>query len=190
MKLPITLSFKLLSLTNHIQILSSSGNLLGYARQKMFKLKEDLRILSPQDNEIYNIQADRIWDFSPTYSIFKSPSAKLGSISREGLRSLWSASYQINAPQGVFEIHEENPWVKFLDSLVGQLPIIGIFTGYLFHPAYIISHKNTPVARLEKQPAFWEGRFELTQIKELDDPTKELLVLGSIVVLIMERSRG
>ena len=59
-----------------------------------------------------------------------------------------------------FEVHEENAWVKVIDAVIGELPIIGMFTGYLFNPAYIVSRTdNTPVARLQKQPAFFEGKF-------------------------------
>ena len=196
MKFPITLSFKLLSLTTHIQILSASGDLLGFAKQKWFKLKEDLRIFSPSEVELYNIQANKIWDFSPTYTISRSHhDTVLGTISRQGVRSIWSAHYNITCNDGayqnkVLEVHEEDPWTKFFDAWLGSIPILGMLTGYVFNPAYIISAAGTPIARLQKQPAFWEGQFELSSVKELDDQTKEILTLSSLVVLIMERSRG
>ena len=39
-----------------------------------------------------------------------------------------------------------------------------MFTGYLFNPAYLINRiGGQTVARLQKQPAFFEGKFQLTQ---------------------------
>jgi hypothetical protein len=48
------------------------------------------------------------------------------------VRSLWKAHYLVEGPKGApaLEIHEESAWVKFLDSVVGEIPLVGLFTGY------------------------------------------------------------
>lgn len=73
------------------------------------------------------------------------------------MRSIWKASYDIfnTSGQQVLKIHEENAWVKVMDALVGELPVVGMFTGYLFNPAYLIERMDgTVLMRLAKQPAF------------------------------------
>ena len=63
------------------------------------------------------------------------------------------------------QIHEENGWIKVMDALLGELPLVGMFTGYFFNPSYIVARlDNTPVARLKKQPAFFEGAFGLAKL--------------------------
>ena len=44
------------------------GNLIGYVKQKMFKLKEDINIFADenQTQQRFNIKADRVIDFSAT----------------------------------------------------------------------------------------------------------------------------
>ena len=59
------------------------------------------------------------------------------------MRSIFKANYEIHdaADQQVMKIHEENGWIKVSDALVGELPVVGMFTGYMFNPAYI-SNEN------------------------------------------------
>ncbi len=72
MNYPIELSFKLLALASQIYIRDGGGNLIGYCKQKMFKLKEDINIFADegQTHLLYNIKADRVIDFSAKYMLF------------------------------------------------------------------------------------------------------------------------
>ena len=164
MNYPLELSFKLLAIASQIYIRDANGQLLGYVKQKLFKLKEDINIFADesQTQHLYNIKADRVLDFSAKYNFTDAAGNNLGSIKRQGMRSIWRANYDIfdAASNQVMKINEENGWVKVIDSLVGELPLVGMFTGYFFNPAYLVSRiDGTPVARLQKQPAFFEGKF-------------------------------
>jgi hypothetical protein len=33
----------------------------------------------------------------------------------------------------VMTVQEENGWIKVLDALMGEVPVVGMFTGYLFN---------------------------------------------------------
>ncbi len=49
---------------------------------------------------------------------------------------------------------------------------------------------GTPAMRLTKQPAFWEGRFQIDKLGELN-PREELnLFLSFLMLVLLERSRG
>lgn len=195
MNYPLELSFKILALASQIYIRDANGNLLGYVKQKMFKLKEDIRVFADegQTDLRFGIKADRVLDFSANYSITDANGNLLGSIKRKGMRSIWKAHYMIfdASNQQVMEIHEENAWIKVIDALVGELPIVGMFTGYLFNPAYIVSRMNNQaVVRLQKQPAFFEGKFQLEPQGQMNEQEETLVLLSVLAMILLERSRG
>jgi hypothetical protein len=90
-----------------------------------------------------------------------------------------------------FSIREENPWARVLDSLLGQIPLVGILTRDLCHPSYAATRSGgRPAMRLTKQPAFFEGRFRIDKLGELT-PREELnLMLSFPMLVLLERSRG
>ncbi len=195
MNFPIELSFKILALASQIYIRDASGNMIGYVKQKMFKLKEDINIFSDesQTNQRFNIKADRVIDFSARYNFTDSAGNQLGSIKRQGMRSIWRANYDIFDAGGnqIFRINEESGWVKVVDSLIGEIPIVGMFTGYVFNPSYIVSRTDgTPVARVQKQPAFFEGKFQLSEIGQLNEKEETQVLLSVLMMILLERKRG
>ncbi len=189
------MSFKILAIASQIYIRDSSGQLVGYVKQKLFKLKEDINIYADEEQtkHLYNIKADRVIDFSARYSFTDASGSHIGSIKRQGMRSIWRANYDIfdAASNQVMKINEENGWVKVVDSLVGELPVVGMFTGYFFNPSYLISRTDgTAVARVEKQPAFFEGKFRLTPVIDLTEEEEVRVLLGTLAMTLLERSRG
>ena len=195
MNYPLKLSFKLLALASQIYIRDSQGNLIGYVKQKLLKLKEDINVFADeqQNQLLFNIKADRVIDFSARYNFTDAQSRVIGSIKRKGMRSIFKANYEIFDGQGVqvMQIHEENGWIKVADSLIGELPVIGMFTGYFFNPSYIVEGVNgSPVARLKKQPAFFEGVFELEKLAQLSEEEESRVLLSVLAMTLLERARG
>lgn len=195
MKYPIELSFKIIAIASQIYIRDGSGSLVGYVKQKLLKLKEDINIFADEDQRelLYNIKADRVFDFSARYSFTDPKGREIGSIKRQGMRSLWRANYDIfdSASYPVMKINEENGWIKVVDSLIGELPVVGMFTGYFFNPAYIVTRiDSTPVARLQKQPAFFEGKFQITNLASMNEEDEIRVLLGLLTMTLLERSRG
>jgi hypothetical protein len=67
-----------------------SGQVVLYANQKGFKLKEDIRLYTGEDmtQELITIQARSILDFGATYDVVDAPTGqKLGALRRKGLKS-------------------------------------------------------------------------------------------------------
>lgn len=195
MNFPVDLTFKLLALASQIYVRDANGTLLGYVKQKLLKLKEDINVFADesQTTVIYNIKADRVIDWSARYTFRDGTGNVIGSIKRKGMRSIWKANYEIaNAnDQHIMTINEENGWVKVVDSLVGELPIIGMFTGYFFNPSYILSRLDgTPLARLAKQPAFMEGKFQITPQAQLSPAEEVQVLLSFLTMTLLERARG
>lgn len=195
MTYPLKLSFKLLALASQIYIRDSQGNLLGYVKQKLLKLKEDINVFADeqQTSLLFNIKADRVIDFSARYNFTDAQGRQIGAIKRKGMRSIFKANYEIFDGQGTLAmlIHEENGWIKVADSLIGELPLIGMFTGYFFNPSYVVERTSgSPVARLKKQPAFFEGIFELENLAQISEEEETRILLSVLTMTLLERSRG
>jgi uncharacterized protein YxjI len=194
MNYPIDLSFKLLALASQIRMTDANGQMLGYVKQKLFKLKNEITVFSDesQTNPLFGIKADRIIDFSAKYNFTAANGAPLGSIRRKGMRSIWKAHYEIYDGETLaMEIHEENAWVKVFDALVGEVPVLGMFTGYLFNPAYLVKRPDgTLIARVQKQPAFFEGKFQLTPQMQIPADQETRLLLGVLAMVMLERMKG
>ena len=192
---PIKFVFKISTLSNDFTAKDANGNTVAYVRQKMFKLKEDIRIYEDESRAKlnYTIKADRWLDFSAAYSFTHSSGTELGKVARKGWASIWKAEYELidqnQKPQ--YHIREENGWVKVLDSLFGQIPILGMFTGYFFNPSYKVANdKDEIVARLKKEPSFFGRKFEVTKLKDIDADDGERIMLGLMMMILLERRRG
>lgn len=195
MNFPVDLTFKLLALASQIYVRDANGNLMGYVKQKLLKLKEDINVFADesQTTVIYNIKADRVIDFSARYTFRDGMGNVIGSIKRKGMRSIFKANYEITdaADNHIMNINEENGWVKVIDALVGELPVIGMFTGYLFNPTYMLTRiDGTPLARLAKQPAFFEGKFQITPQTQLSSEEEVRVLLSYLTMTLLERARG
>lgn len=194
MQYPLDLTFKKLALAPQLSVTDSSGRLIFYVKQKLFKLKEAVTVFADagQTQPLYYIKADRVMDFAARYHFTDQTGTSLGAVKRQGMRSIWKAHYDLLAGDAtVMTIQEENAWVKVIDSLVGDIPVIGLFSGYLFHPAYLVSRPNGPVVmRLEKRPAFFEGRFRIEKHGQLDEVEETRALLGLLMMVLLERQRG
>jgi len=195
MNFPVDFTFKLLAIASQIYIRDANGNLIGYVKQKLFKLKEDINIFADENQTqlLFNIKADRVIDFSAQYNFTSASGQFLGSIKRRGMRSIWKANYEISDQSGqqVLQINEESAWTKVFDALLGEVPVLGMFSGYLFNPAYIVSRMdNTPVLRLQKQPAFFESKFQLSPQAQFAAGEESLVLLAALAMTLLERSRG
>ncbi|MBD2355936.1 hypothetical protein H6G41_15125 [Tolypothrix sp. FACHB-123] len=194
MQYPLELTFKFWALAPQISIVDNQSNLLFYVKQKLFKLKEAITIFADveQTRPLYYIKADRIIDFSARYNFSDSNGKEIGAVKRRGLRSLWRARYDIfDGDTSNLTIQEKNPWIKVADALFAEIPVVGLFTGYVFNPVYLVSRADgTVVMRLEKIPSFLSRRFTIKQVDQLSDREQEQVLLSLMMMLLLERNRG
>jgi uncharacterized protein YxjI len=191
---PLDLRFKLLTFGQRITVVDADAQMLMFIKQRMFKLKEKVEIYSDQSQTdlIFRIEADRVIDWSANYHFTDAAGNDWGAVRRQGMKSLWSAHYDvIQDGQVDMSIREESPLKKVLESLLGEIPILGIGVIYWLNPSYIVSRPDgTPVLKLIKQPAFWEGKFRLEKLADMpeDDELRSLLAL--LMLVLLERRRG
>jgi hypothetical protein len=194
MQYPLSLSFKLLALSPQISVRDASGQLRMYVKQKAFKLKEAVTVFADeqQTQPLYHLQADRVIDFRARYHFTDAAGNPIASVKRQGARSIWRTRYDIEVNgQVVLTIQEENPWIKVADAVFSDLPVIGMFAGYVFNPAYSVTAPDgTVLMRLVKEPAFLEGKFRIEEIVDLPEHDETRIVLSLLMMLLLERRRG
>ena len=107
---------------------------------------------------------------------------------------MWRAHYEVFNPGDEtpdFSIREENAAAKFFDGILGEIPIIGMLTGYLFHPRYAATKSSGEVMmRMTKQAAFWEGKFIIEKPGELTEREELNLIMSYLMMVLLERKRG
>ncbi|HEX8292629.1 MAG TPA: hypothetical protein VF570_12785 [Pyrinomonadaceae bacterium] len=194
MNFPLDLSFKIVAISPQVTARDASGNVVLYTKQKAFKLKEAVTVFADveQTRPLYTINADRVLDFNAKYNIADASGRRLGAVARKGRKSLWRAEYEVLDGGGPpMTIREENGWVKVGDALFGEIPVVGIFSGYLFNPSYVITGAaGAPLMRLSKQPAFLEGRFRVEKLAEMSPADETRAVLAFLMMVLLERRRG
>jgi uncharacterized protein YxjI len=192
---PLKLTFKVLALGPQISVLDASGQERMYVHMKAFKLKEEINIYADKSkgNKLFGMKADKVIDFSATYNFTDGGGSRIGAVKREGMRSIFKASYNVLDTAGniTHHIKEDNGMIRVADMILQQIPIVGMFAGYFFNPTYTLyqSGTETPVLKLVKKPAFLEGSFELNVAQDpgADEPR---LVLAFLMMTLLERMRG
>lgn len=194
---PLTLTFKIVALAPQIYVRDARGEELLYVHQKLFKLKEAITAYRDQSKTepLYRIAADRVLDFRARYSFTDPDGRPIGAVKRQGARSLWKATYDVftdGAEMPELRIEEENPWVKLIDGVIGEVPVVGAFTGYFLNPTYLVKHEatGTTALRVVKERSFLESRFEIHSEGQLSEPQERASLLAVLTMVLLERSRG
>lgn len=193
---PLDFKFKITTLASDFNITDRNGNYVAYVRQKMFRLKEDVIVFSDESRtkELFNIKANQWIDFNASYMMTDLLTGKkFGSLARKGVRSLWKARYDIidEKDKPIYQINEDNGWIKVFDSFVGEIPILGMLTGYFLNPSYtVMDNAGKAYFRLKKMPSLIGRRFQLERLIDIDDEDESLVVLSFLMMVLLERARG
>jgi uncharacterized protein YxjI len=192
---PIKFSFKVTTLSNDFTAKNAQGQTIAYVKQKMFKLKEAVNVYSDESKTkvLFTIAANKWLDWSAAYSMVDANNNEIGKIARKGWRSMWKAEYNIidQNQQQQYNVKEESALTRFLDNSLGEIPILGFFTGYFFNPTYNVTDKNGQiVVKLKKMPSFLGKEFELSKVADIAEDDKQRVMLGLMMMILLERRRG
>lgn len=79
--------FKVFGASFHV--LDEHGSVIGYCKQKAFKLREDIRLYTGEDmgEMLLALKTQSIIDFGATYTVTLPDGTTLGSLRRRGMRS-------------------------------------------------------------------------------------------------------
>ncbi|BAZ40917.1 hypothetical protein NIES4101_68790 [Calothrix sp. NIES-4101] len=194
MQYPLQLTFKFWAFSPQISVVDAQGSLQFYVKQKLFKLKEAITVFADAERtrSLYYIKADRIIDFSARYDFTDENGAIIGAVKRQGLKSLWRARYDVfNGESVSFTIQEKNPWVKVADALFQEIPLVGMLSGFVFNPTYLVLRADGAVVmRLEKIPSFLSRQFTIKALDSLNEKEEKQVLLSLMMMLLLEKNRG
>jgi hypothetical protein len=195
---PLTATFKLLALSPEIQVRNAQNEMLLQVKQKLLTLREATTVFADEakTTPLYQMKADRVIGFGATHHITRaSDGAAVGGVRADGLRSLWNARYTVLDGKGaeVFHIREENPWIKFLDAVVDEIPLVGWIVATFINPRYLlVDAGGTLRYRITKKRSFVDRHFTLEELTPDADAglDERLVALALIQVILLERNRG
>lgn len=190
---PLELSFKIVTIGTRIRVMDAAGRQVAYARKKKFKLKEDVMVYEDEDQSRlrFRLKADRVIDFSASYTITGPDGHPIGAVQRQGMKSMWKSAYSLADARGnqIGVIHEENPWVKVLDGLMEMIPFGDALGGLFFNPAYLADLRGATVLRVQKERAVLESKFTIEKRGDFSEEEEQVLLAGTIMMLMLERDR-
>ena len=195
LQFPLDLTFKINTLSNDFITKDANGMTVAYVRQKMLKLIEEVQVFTDENRSeiLYTINANKWLDFSASYAFTDSNGKDIGRVARKGWASIWKANYDIfdDSQLKVLYVREENPWTKVFDAILGEIPILGIFTGYFFHPSYSVARPDgAQIARLRKVASFFGRKFIIEKLTEFEKGEEERILLGLMRMILLEKRRG
>ncbi len=205
---PLTLRFKLIAISNQFELVDQQGQTIGFVKQPWAKIKEAVSVYqnTKMDTLLFTIKADRILDLRAKYTIADAQGRVMGELQRHMVKSWFKSTYSLTvaqsglqggferssvASQASYTITETNPWIKVLDSLISEIPVIGAIAGYLLHPRYaVLDASGTERLEIRKRPSFFERRFDLTALAGLEPSAERPLVLAALMMILLESKRG
>jgi len=87
-----------IALTGKFRFYDPAGRLVLFSEQKMFRLREDIRVYDSEDKsrEVLSVKARQIMDFSAAYDVVDTElNQKVGVLRRKGLRSLLRDEWEV-----------------------------------------------------------------------------------------------
>ncbi len=165
-------------------IYDANDNLIGFSRQKAFKLKEDIEVFSDESmtSSLLSIKARSIIDFSAAYDVTESQSGtKIGTLRRKGLTSIVRDAWEVLDA-------DDHPISQISEDSVG-LALIRRFIplGSLIPQKYHIGDENTPMA--EYRTHFNPFVHKTTVTVYPGRPIHPMLVLAGGVLLVAIEGR-
>jgi uncharacterized protein YxjI len=144
-----------IALTGKFRFYDPAGRLVMFSEQKMFRLREDIRVYDGEDKarEVLSIKARQIMDFSAAYDVIDTAlNQKVGALRRKGLRSILRDEWE------VLDANDNVIGMLFEDS-VGLALLRRLLLGSLLPQNYDITVREARVADLKQR--FNPFRYEL-----------------------------
>lgn len=179
---------KLLGAAFHIY--NPDGQVVGYCKQKAFKLREDIRIYTDESckEELIIIRARSVLDFSTTYDVTLPDGTSLGSLRRKGLASTFFRDSWMVFDEGsrhIADLKEDGSFMAIARRLHELVAL-------LFPQKFTLTRTDgTEIAKFRQHFHLFVYRLGVSVLK--DDPEIDDLVIlaaGCLITAIEGRQSG
>ncbi len=171
------------ALTGKFRFYDQNDNLLLFSEQKMFRLREDIRVFADESKvqELLMIKARQIIDFSAAYDVMDSTSGqKVGVLRRKGWQSMLRDEWE------VLDADEQLLGLLFEDSM-GLALLRRFLLGSLLPQNYDITFGNERVADLRQRFNLFRYELEIDlsmPVSRRIDP--RLAIAAGILLAVVE----
>lgn len=172
------------ALTGKFRFFDPSGKLVMFSEQKMFRLREDIRVYSDESKqqEVLMVKARQIIDFSAAYDVVDSTtSEKVGVLRRKGWSSLLRDEWE------VLNAQDQPIGILFEDSM-GLALLRRLLLGSLLPQNYDLTIGATRVADLKQR--FNLFRYELDLDLSMDTAKQLDPRLGVAAAILLAAVEG
>jgi len=143
------------ALTGKFRYYDPAGKLVLFSEQKMFKLREDIRVFADEgkSQEVLQIKARQVIDFSAAYDVIDSATGqKAGTLRRKGFKSMLRDEWE------VLDVNDQVIGLLFEDSM-GLALLRRLLLGSLLPQNYDLTIRGQRAADLRQR--FNIFRYEL-----------------------------
>ncbi len=185
MEYPLELRYKTTERDPLLTVADATGDLMLIPNPTSYENGSAVLVYADAERTAlrYTISPDWILDFSIQYHFTDQDGEMLGSVRRDGERSLWRTRFEImNGGPPNLQIREENSLAQFMDAIMGEIPLVGAVIPRL---VYLVSAEDgATLVRIEKKPKLFESRFKIEKLSEID-PSEETCILLSLLILVL-----
>ena len=176
-----TIRRKILTLVGaKFHIFNAQDQIIGFCKQKAFKLKEDIRVYTDESmsRELIRISARSMIDFSAAYDVVDSSSdSKIGAMRRQGFTSIVRDSWSVldAADQEVGQIVEDSTLMALARRIIPM--------AHMIPQKYILRQGNNGPSLAEFRTHFNPFVYRLTVSVSPACPVNPHLVLAGGMLL-------
>lgn len=171
-----------IALTGKFRFYDPDGRLVLFSEQKMFKLREDIRVYTDESKsqEVLVIKARSIIDFSAAYDVIDAASGqKVGALRRKGLKSILRDEWE------VLDVNDNVVGLLFEDNMTLAL-LRRLVVGWLLPQNYDLTFGEQRLADFKQHfnPFRYELDIDLTMNDGRLDP--RLALAAGILLAAVE----
>lgn len=188
MQYPLELSYKTTEQEPQVSVADATGNLIFIMSHTPSENGSVALVYADEDRSAlrYTISPDWILDFSAQYHFTDQDGKSLGSVRRDGERSLWRTRFKImNGGPPNLQIREENSFTKFVDAIMGEIPLVGAVIPRLVY--LVRAEDGATLVRIEKQSKLFESRFKIEKQSEIDSSEETRILLSLLILILTEQ---
>ncbi|MFG0245838.1 MAG: hypothetical protein ACF8MF_07310 [Phycisphaerales bacterium JB052] len=168
--------FKIFGAAFHVY--DEHGSVVGYCKQKAFKLREDIKLYTGEDmsDMLLSLKTQSIIDFGATYTVTLPDGTQLGSLRRKGLKSSFVRDEWLLFDMNNDEIGRVRETGSFAPFARRYLDYVSILLPQRYEVTRSRDQKNIANLRQHFNPFIF--RLGVSILDE-DDEIDDLLILGA-----------